>query len=187
MVEYERDEELPEQMGSTKPIFNKPHNEQDFLKEIFDFENDIERLTHIWKGDTQNRHGDWNDNKDTEKQMMNYKGIHWCQSKLKTFACKYYVVTSFNTDEINAMMNLHSKDINHELSKRWQEFGFQDKLDIQSIWSNMITSILAIFKGSFADAQRKLLSTTNQYQTVEHKDTTPRSGWLGKKQPGGQF
>lgn len=183
MVEYE----LPEQEAypSSKPIFNKPQNEKDFLKDLFHFEEDIERLTHIWNGDEQNHHGDWIINEDPDKQMMNKKGIHWCKSKLKTFACKYYVVTSFNTDEINQHMNIHAKDINHELSKRWEEFGFQDKLDINSVWSNMVTSIHAIFKGSFADAQRKLLSTTNQYQTVEHKDTSPSSGWFNKRPPQG--
>ena len=193
MVEYEPLKQQPiidPDMISSKALFNKPRQEQEILKELFDFENDIDRLVHVWNGNTQNYKGDWILNKNKDQQMMNEKGIHWCKSKLKSFACKFYVVTSFDNEEINNMMRLHCRDINHELSKRYEEFGFQNKLDIKSVWSNMINSILAIFKGSFGNAQRQLLSTTNQYSTVEHKDTTPRSGWFGTKkqqQPGGGY
>lgn len=181
-MEYEQVQpEYIEQYPNSKPLFNKSQNEKEFLQELFDFEKDIEELVHIWNGDTKNEHEDWVINTDESKKIMNKNGIHWCKSKLKTFAKKYFVVTSFDKDEINKQMIIHSKDINHELSKRYKEFGFKDKLDIKSVWANMISSILAIFKGSFADAQRKLLSSTSQHTIHEHKDTSPQRGWFGGK------
>jgi len=178
MVEYEPIEQYTEPY-QVKPLFNKPQNETEFLQELFNFEKDIDTLVHVWNGDDKNQYGDWIINANQTKQIMNEQGIHWCKSKMKTFACKYYVVTSFDKDEINKMMIIHSKDINHELSKRHVEFGFKDKLDIQSVWSNMISSILAIFKGTNADKQRELLGSTNTKSVVEHKDTSPRQGWFG--------
>lgn len=181
MTDYELADQYYEQ-PSNKPLFNKPKQEENLLKELFDFENDIDKLSHIWNGDKQDDRGDWIINKDPKKAIMNEDGIHWCKSKLKSFTGKYFVVTSFSATDINEMMKIHAKDINHELSKRYVEFGFKDKLDIYSVWSNMITAILAIFKGTFADAQRKLLGTTNTHQVVEHKDSTPKKTWLGGQQ-----
>jgi len=182
-MEYEPIHQLADynDYQNTKPLFNKPISEKEFLQELFDFNSDIEKLAHIWNGDIVDDVNDkWLINTNPDKQIMNQNGIHWCKNKMKNFACKYYVVTSFDKTEINQMMMIQCKDINHELSKRYIEFGFKDKLDIQSVWSNMIASILAIFKGSFADAQRKLLGSTNTYQVIEHKDTTPQGGWFKK-------
>jgi len=180
--------QLPPQMNMPPPMmpgssraFSYDEGEQQFLRDIFNFEAHVVDLLHSWNGDKINIDGDWTINTDKTKQVMNADGMTWCSSKLRAYTGNPFKMSQTNREEINGLMRPIARNINFELSKRFREFGFRDKLDIVSVFNDMVSFIFMVFKGSYENQQRNLIGSTNNYNVNEMRDTTPqKTGWFSK-------
>jgi len=147
-----------------------PSQDQGFLKWLFSFRKEaVEPLRHTWRGEEY----DFNTRKwkSTDNPIMNEKGITWAISLIESYMNPAFIVTDLDEKTYNFRMRECVRVIWNSLTKRWVEFGINDKTDIHRIAEEIESKICAILRGALNDGYRAFFSTQNQ--NIETKNLSP--------------
>lgn len=179
-MQYTEEEALYQQQVAAQlgqgipPIYQTPppSKDQELMEDLLNFKKQlIEPLVHSWRGDKQDKEGNWI--KRSGFEMMNELGICWCSGKLETFLNSTFSMSNLDEKLFNWNVRLIGKTIHNGVSMLYLEWKLR-KQNIPDVTSGIIQTCVSVLLMARGNGLRNFLSTTHQVNEMRSSNLSPQ-------------